>query len=339
MARVLARQEPGGPHPTTAVPNPPRPDEQVTILIVRDGARGSIFQRTWSRRRLTQTAAATGTALAFLLTAGFGGLAGLTGGGDRDRVVAENLELHVRLDQAERTLKEAAPVLRRVRAYDEELRDLARRQALPGFGPLDEEAMAAREAWLDGQSGTGRFDEPTDDMEDPVADADHLLREVAELWLDAQDLSERLPGLGENLDRLTALSDGLPEIWPVDGGVITSDFGYRLNPFGRTEWKFHGGIDIGVPYGTPVYATNDGLVTVASWDRGCGNKLVIDHGSEIATHYCHNSRLLVSVGDSVTTGEMVALVGSTGMSTGPHTHYEIWFGNEREDPLQYLPDR
>lgn len=335
MARVLARQEPGGPRR----PDPPERDEQITILIVRDGARGSILQHTWSRRRLTQGAAGAGTTVALLVIAGFGGVAGLFGRGDRDRVAAENLELHSRLDQAERTLKDAAPVLRRVRAYDEELRDLARRQALPGFGPLDEDAMADREAWLDGQSGTGRFDEASDDIEDPVAEADDLLAEVAQLWRDAEALNERLPGLDENLDRLTALSDGLPEIWPVEGGVITSGFGYRLNPFGHTEWKFHGGIDIGVPYGTPIYATNDGIVTVASWDRGCGNKLVVDHGSEIATHYCHNSSLLVSVGDTVSTGEMIALAGSTGMSTGPHSHYEIWFGNEREDPLQYLPDR
>ena len=272
-----------------------------------------------------------------LLGFGLGGAGGLYGRGDRDHVVAENLELKARLDEAEHALDDAAPVLRRVRAYDEELRDLARRQALPGFGPLDEDAMAEREAWLNGLSGAGRFREPHDGT--ALARAADLVDSAEQLDADASALAERLPGLDHNLDRLTALSDGLPEIWPVDGGVITSGFGYRLNPFGHTEWKFHGGVDIGVPYGSPVYATNDGIVTVAGWDNGCGNKLVIDHGNEIATHYCHNSSLLVSVGDAVTTGQMIALVGSTGMSTGPHCHYEIWFGNERQDPLQYLPER
>lgn len=269
--------------------------------------------------------------------AALAGASGLYGTGDRDRVVAENMELRARLDSAQHALDEAAPMLRRVRAYDEELRDLARRQALPGFGPLDEDAMAEREAWLEGVAGTAHLHEPADG--DPLAEAEEVEKRASTIRDDARELMSHLEDLDKNLDRLAALSDGLPAIWPVKGGVITSGFGYRLNPFGHREWKFHGGVDIGVPYGTPVYATNDGIITFADWDSGHGQMVVVDHGNDISTRYCHLSSILGAVGDPVTAGELVGLAGNTGMSTGPHLHYEIWFGDERADPLEYLPAR
>jgi murein DD-endopeptidase MepM/ murein hydrolase activator NlpD len=279
--------------------------------------------------------ALSGAAIGALVILAGAGAAGLYGTGDRDRVVAENLALRAQLDVAEHALDEAAPILRRVRAYDEELRDLARRQALPGFGPLDEDAMAEREAWLDGVAGT--VHEPAED--DALAQAEDVVKRASAIRDEARELEGHLADLDKSLDRLTALSDGLPTMWPVEGGVITSGFGYRLNPFGHREWKFHGGIDIGEPYGTPVYATNAGIITFADWDSGHGQMVVVDHGNDISTRYCHLSSILTAVGDDVGDGDLVGLVGSTGMSTGPHLHYEIWFGDERADPLQYLPAR
>ena len=310
------------------------PEEHLTLLVVRDGGRGAIWQRSWSKRQILQAGAGAVTALSGLFLLAVGGASGMFGAGDRDRVVAENLELRLRLAETQHTLDEAAPILRRVRAYDEELRELARRQALPGFGPLDEEAMAEREAWLNGMSGV-TFELPAN--EDVRAQAADLGRRASEIRDEARALEGQLPGLDRNLERLTALSDGLPELWPVDGGVITSGFGYRLHPFGHQEWKFHGGIDIGVAYGTPVYTTNDGIVIFADWNSGHGQMVVVDHGNEISTRYAHLSSILAVVGDAVGAGDMIGLVGSTGMSTGPHLHYEIWFSDERADPLGYLP--
>jgi len=297
------------------------------------------MQRSFSKRALIRSAVAASALTALLGVAALAGAFGASGIGDRDRVVAENIALRNRLDAAEAALSEAAPVLRRVRAYDEELRDLARRQALPGFGPLDEEAMAEREAWLNGVAGTGVVNGADQDAEDVVSEAEGVARRASDIREEAKELAGHLGDLDKNLDRLSAVSDGLPALWPVNGGIITSGFGYRLHPFGRNEWKFHGGIDIGIPYGTPVYATNDGVITFADWDAGHGQMVVVDHGADISTRYCHLSSILAAVGDTMSAGDMLGLVGSTGMSTGPHLHYEIWLGDERADPLEYLPAR
>lgn len=305
--------------------------------MLREGGRGSVWQRSLDRRQVQVAAGAAASVLLLLGVVASAGASGVFGQADRDRVVAENLALRARLDVAEHALDDVAPVLRRVRAYDEELRDLARRQALPGFGPLDEDAMAEREAWLDGVAGAAILHEEASD--DPLASADDVAKRATQVRDEARELERTLGELDRNLERLSALSDGLPALWPVEAGVITSGFGYRLNPFGHREWKFHGGIDIGLPYGTPVYATNDGIITFADWDSGHGQMVVVDHGNDISTRYCHLSSIMAAVGDPVSAGELVGLVGSTGMSTGPHLHYEIWFGDERADPLAYLPSR
>ncbi len=312
-------------------------DEQITVLVVRDGGRGTIQQWTWSRRRLTQSGVAAASVLSLLVAVALGGSAGLHGGSDRDRVVAENIALRTQLDEAKSALDEAQPLLRRVRAYDDELRDLAKREALPGFGPLDEEAMADREKWLSGVVGKDALDQPATDVLSQAVDVE---KRASEVRADAKELGGRLAQLGTLLDRLTAMSDGMPQLWPVQGGLITSGYGCRMDPFGHSGEKFHTGLDIGVPFGTPVHTTNDGVVTYAAWDtHGCGNKIQIDHGGEIATRYCHLSSILVAAGDTVSTGEMIGLVGSTGASTGPHLHYEMWFGDETRNPLDYLPKR
>jgi murein DD-endopeptidase MepM/ murein hydrolase activator NlpD len=128
----------------------------------------------------------------------------------------------------------------------------------------------------------------------------------------------------------------LPQIWPVEG-VLTSRFGWRISPYGDHSWKFHKGVDLGVPYGTPILDTADGVVVFSGWDAGHGNMVVVDHGEGVATRYCHASSLLVAVGDEVYTGDLLALAGSTGVSTGPHLHYELWIDGEPVDPLPYLP--
>lgn len=122
--------------------------------------------------------------------------------------------------------------------------------------------------------------------------------------------------------------------WPASG-PITSPFGGRIHPI-TGRWIGHTGIDIGVPYGVPVCAADSGKVILASWYGGYGNAVVIDHGNGISTLYGHNSSLAVSVGQSVSKGEVVAYCGSTGMSTGPHVHFEVRVNGTPVDPLGYL---
>ncbi|RKD21822.1 hypothetical protein BEP19_14510 [Ammoniphilus oxalaticus] len=126
--------------------------------------------------------------------------------------------------------------------------------------------------------------------------------------------------------------------WPVpSSNRITSNFGYRTDPFtGRKTG--HDGIDIGAPQGTTIVAAADGVVVVASYVRGYGNMVSIDHGGDITTLYAHirNGGIKVKVGQKVTKGQKIAEVGSTGRSTGPHLHFGVYKGRTVVDPMGYL---
>jgi murein DD-endopeptidase MepM/ murein hydrolase activator NlpD len=126
-------------------------------------------------------------------------------------------------------------------------------------------------------------------------------------------------------------------ICPVKGARISSPYGWRIHPIKRTR-RFHNGIDFAVPTGTPVLAVADGIVRFAKWEGGYGNSVVIDHPQlGAATRYAHNSRNAVSAGQRVKQGQVIAYVGSTGDSTGPHSHVEILLGGNRStDPAKYI---
>ncbi|MFW6026625.1 MAG: peptidoglycan DD-metalloendopeptidase family protein [Candidatus Woesearchaeota archaeon] len=124
-------------------------------------------------------------------------------------------------------------------------------------------------------------------------------------------------------------------IWPVLGR-LTSPFGNRIHPINRTR-QFHNGIDIAVPLGTEIRAAASGKVIRSSAYGGFGKTIIIDHGNNIKTLYAHNSRLLVRVGKKVNAGDLIALAGSTGISTGSHLHFTIYRKEIALDPLLYLP--
>lgn len=119
--------------------------------------------------------------------------------------------------------------------------------------------------------------------------------------------------------------------------VVTSEFGYRSDPF-TGQRKGHSGMDLAVVTGTPVRAALASTVTVSAYNAGgYGYYVMIDHGNGLSTLYGHCSKLLVSVGQSVEVGDIVALSGSTGRSTGPHLHFEVRVNGERANPRLYLP--
>ena len=119
-------------------------------------------------------------------------------------------------------------------------------------------------------------------------------------------------------------------------GKISSEYGYRKNPFGGYVGEFHPGIDIKGSVGDEVYATADGIVVRNDWYGGYGNAVLIDHGSGLTTLYGHLSRVNVVPGQEVKTGDVIGFMGSTGRSTGPHVHYEIRKNGEDIDPAPYL---
>lgn len=117
--------------------------------------------------------------------------------------------------------------------------------------------------------------------------------------------------------------------WPA-GGTVTSEFGYRWG-------RLHAGLDIGAPEGSPVWAARGGTVTYAGAMGGYGNLVLLDHGGGVSTAYAHQSAIMVSVGASVSAGQQIGQVGSTGNSTGPHLHFETRIGGNPQDPRSYLP--
>lgn len=123
--------------------------------------------------------------------------------------------------------------------------------------------------------------------------------------------------------------------WPVPGhSRISSPFGYRIHPVLGTR-RLHSGVDIPAPSGTPIVAAKSGIVITAKYMGSYGNVVMIDHG-DIVTVYAHNSSLKVSVGQQVSAGQVVALAGSTGRSTGPHCHFEVRVGGRPVNPLSFV---
>lgn len=163
-----------------------------------------------------------------------------------------------------------------------------------------------------------------------------------ELQVSIEALTQAVDARDEYLSKLEAkvlqrsvLKDMLPNSSPVDAAYNSSSYGWRIDPFTGSK-AFHEGLDFTSNIGTPIRAAADGIVMLAEVSGGYGNLVKIDHGSGLETRYGHTSKILVKAGDRVVKGQVVALVGSTGRSTGPHLHYEIRLNGDALDPRQYL---
>jgi murein DD-endopeptidase MepM/ murein hydrolase activator NlpD len=128
----------------------------------------------------------------------------------------------------------------------------------------------------------------------------------------------------------------LPSIW-AHLGKINNEFGFRRNPFGGRTYEFHPGMDIDGERGDVVMAPANGVVTEAGWKGGYGQMIEIDHGNGLKTRYGHLSKIEVGVGDPLSRGQLIAFIGSTGRSTGPHLHYELRLNDKPINPRRFLP--
>nr|NIQ03361.1 peptidoglycan DD-metalloendopeptidase family protein [Nitrospinaceae bacterium]NIR57256.1 peptidoglycan DD-metalloendopeptidase family protein [Nitrospinaceae bacterium]NIS87704.1 peptidoglycan DD-metalloendopeptidase family protein [Nitrospinaceae bacterium]NIT84570.1 peptidoglycan DD-metalloendopeptidase family protein [Nitrospinaceae bacterium]NIU46756.1 peptidoglycan DD-metalloendopeptidase family protein [Nitrospinaceae bacterium] len=140
--------------------------------------------------------------------------------------------------------------------------------------------------------------------------------------------------LDEYLKNQQSLLASTPSIWPTRGWV-TSGFGYRKSPFTGIPEK-HEGLDIAARMGSEIRATADGMVVLSGRENGYGNMVEVDHGYGVMTRYGHNSKNLVNVGDKIKRGQVIALVGNTGRSTGPHVHYEVLVNGIPVSPRNYI---
>ena len=157
-----------------------------------------------------------------------------------------------------------------------------------------------------------------------------------------KNLTAQIDQQKKNMHELLTVIEGrnnrlstLPDLWPTDGGVISSYYGGRTGPInGGFDW--HPGLDIAVDIGTPVYAAAMGTVDMAGWNGGYGQFVKIRHGNGYESAYGHMSGIAVSAGQQVRKGEIIGFVGSAGYSTGPHLHFEVFVDGENIDPLYML---
>jgi murein DD-endopeptidase MepM/ murein hydrolase activator NlpD len=151
------------------------------------------------------------------------------------------------------------------------------------------------------------------------------LNEAAGILASSGQVSAQIQAAGSSSYDSTPSASGL--IWPVNGPVVS--------PFGMRWGRLHAGIDIGVPYGTPIHAAASGTVIFAGWMGGYGNFVIVDHGGGLATGYAHQSSIAVG-GGSVSQGQVIGYVGCTGHCFGPHLHFEVRVNGTPVDPLGYL---
>ena len=198
------------------------------------------------------------------------------------------------------------------------------------IGSRTEEARAARDRLAGDRDRLATVEElKTSALTDTRETREEYLHEVEALAAQSAQLAARIQAAQQSAGSTgTGQPSAAGFIWPCDG-VVVSGFGLRWG-------RMHEGVDIGCAYGTPNRAAASGTVIYSGWHGGYGNLVVVDHGNGLSTAYAHASSLLVGIGQSVSQGDTVSLVGSTGNSSGPHLHFEVRVNGQAVDPLFYL---
>lgn len=275
---------------------------------------------------------------------------------ENKRLRAENARLNTQFRVVEEKLNALESGLERVKTFSSKLRLItetngSRDQDLRlAMGPLVRSNQAIEQLHEPiGEREVAGLDAATDDVffEDaPLNFSKGELsvmgqRDYASLSIridqSLKDISLQEQGimnLWGNLREKQSLLAGTPSVKPV-AGWFTSRFGYREDPYTNRP-TMHGGLDIAAAPGSPVHAPADGIVSFAGYDAGYGKLVSIDHGYGVVTRYGHNSRIFVTVGQKVSRYDVIAAVGNTGRSTGPHLHYEVRVNNIPVDPANYI---
>lgn len=165
--------------------------------------------------------------------------------------------------------------------------------------------------------------------ETALGDADSEFTELFATW-QIED-GERVPTSAQ--DAIAA--NPIPAGMPVEGVRMSSSYGMRDHPVLRQR-RSHRGVDLAGPTGTPIYATADGVVSMARYYGSYGNYVQIEHAEQFQTRYAHMSRIAIADGAQVRRGDLIGYIGSTGRSTGPHLHYEVRIGGQAVNPIPYM---
>ena len=238
----------------------------------------------------------------------------------------ENLTLRSQLKSVRERIEHIGSTLDRVERFDQKLRAitlLSDPQRNLAMGPTEPEAGVTAPA--------------TDTQFSRLAAAESttaLTGRLDKLSAEATRQEQSLQELQAYFQDQKSILASTPSMWPARGWV-TSDFGSRLDPY-TADRVMHAGLDIAAPHGKEVFAPSDGTVVFAGLEGGYGNVLVIDHGYGIKTRYGHLAKMLVKAGDKVKRGALIAAVGNTGRSTGPHLHYEVRVNGIPQNPRKFI---
>ncbi len=170
---------------------------------------------------------------------------------------------------------------------------------------------------------------------DLLDDKKALERALDELEEKSRQITATLRRLEEELEKELRVEGALKLAHPLPGAPVTSPFGMRVHPI-LGKVRMHTGIDYAAPYGTPIRAAESGKVFQAGWMGGYGQAVIIIHGKGVSTLYGHMSKINVESGQMVKKGDVIGLVGSTGLSTGPHLHFEVRINGEPQNPAAYI---
>jgi murein DD-endopeptidase MepM/ murein hydrolase activator NlpD len=249
---------------------------------------------------------------------------------DLESVLAHvNTQFRVDADSGEDTDSDLDSIAARVGQMQAELIRLnALGQRLVEMADLDSEEF---DFWRPAPSGGG-----PEKISLRANRSDEVAQDLARVLAEIDDRKRKLVLLETLIMERDLKTHTVPDGWPlVTGGVVTSTFGMRRHPItGRRS--LHKGIDISGKHGSDIVAMADGLVIFSGRKSGYGKIVEIRHADGLETRYAHNSRNLVSEGDLVTKGQVIAKLGSTGRSTGPHVHFEVRRGGKAIDPMRYL---
>ncbi|MBA2460121.1 MAG: peptidoglycan DD-metalloendopeptidase family protein [Gemmatimonadales bacterium] len=292
-----------------------------TVVFVPHGSEPSKIIEVSYRALKTAAGGAVLAAVAILLV----GYATFSRGTDLSRAARlqqENAQLAQELGELHGRLSSLSDTLSRISQRDSRIRVLA------NLEPIDPQVQAAGIGGPVVPAPEGEPGSTTRRAQEIRIDVNALIRRANLL---ASSFREAADSLAVHSARLAAT----PSIIPTQGWLSSAFSSMRSHPILHVA-RPHEGIDVTAPSGTPIEAPAAGSVSDAGWESGYGNTVTIDHGFGIVTKFAHASKILVRQGQRVSRGQRIALVGNTGLATGPHLHYEVHVNGRPVDPLKYV---
>lgn len=294
-----------------------------TLVFVPHGSEPSRIVEI-SNNVLRAAAAGLGAIVVLALLAGYATISHTTDLSRAARLQQENASLAREIGELHGRLITLSDTISRISQRDARIRVLA------NLDPIDPQVQAAG---IGGPTGTSNLG---------LSGLTGIARRSAEVRVDLSALIRRANLLAssfkEAADSLafhTARLAATPSIMPTQGWLSSAFSSMRTHPILHMA-RPHEGIDVSAPMGSPIEAPAAGVVTYAGWETGYGNKVTINHGFGIVTKFAHASKLLVRTGQRVARGQRIALVGNSGLATGPHLHYEVHVNGRPVNPLKYV---